>query len=518
MTAAARTPSAGPSAAAEASDAPSQPLPPSVKVSPSSPAPPPVPLDTPTVAASRPTDFDVTGDQATGPSLVTIKELATPSAKPTATTRVKETPATPQARSTELATVKVLTPLSAIAAPPVGVPAEPVVSVPAVKQPENPPSGHSDARREPPRSQDAQAKPSSPPSAIEEGATNARPTPALGLGGLTIRLDGPRTRVTDRPTATVSGRIVVGTAPRIVLQTNDRSYDVAADGRTFQAPVALRPGPNTVRVVASDADGHEAEDVVVIDYRPPPTSVAIVLTSPSDGHTLTADDLPIVVMEGQVDSPRVTRVRLVANDRRVTVPVIDGRFRHVIPVLEPQVRLRAEANEDLPGNPTSATVTVRGPGAPTAGVLVMNWSAGQASVRPEVIATFRARSDRTDVAEQPVRVEGMASQPEGPKDVFLLRKMQAGVYTFVLRYAAASGASATPLLYLGQAGAPSTHPLTPLTLTGDGRSVLTKVLRPHGVVWDQDDWFTGKSESSDTITKFRLPEGISWTERKTLGR
>jgi len=223
-------------------------------------------------------------------------------------------------------------------------------------------------------------------------------------------------------------------------------------------------------------------------------------------------------MEGEVGDPGLKRVRLVANDRRVTVPVVDRRFRHVIPVLEQQVRLRAEAVDDLPGNPASATVTVRGPGAPTAGVFIMNWGTPATPVRSDVVAMFRARADRADATEQPVTVESVASQPGGPKDVYLLRRMLPGVYTFILRYGGAAGVSATPLLYLGRSGAPTTHPLAPLALAGDGRTVLAKVLLPHGVLWDQDDWFSGKSESSDTVTKFRLPEGVTWTERKVSTR
>jgi hypothetical protein len=33
------------------------------------------------------------------------------------------------------------------------------------------------------------------------------------------------------------------------------------------------------------------------------------------------------------------------------------------------------------------------------------------------------------------------------------------------------------------------------------------------VMWEQDDWFAGRSEASDTITKFR-DDGTSWIERR----
>ena len=46
------------------------------------------------------------------------------------------------------------------------------------------------------------------------------------------------------------------------------------------------------------------------------------------------------------------------------------------------------------------------------------------------------------------------------------------------------------------------------------RAIVAKVLLPQGILWEQDDWFSGRSESAETVTKFRLPEGITWTERK----
>ena len=48
-----------------------------------------------------------------------------------------------------------------------------------------------------------------------------------------------------------------------------------------------------------------------------------------------------------------------------------------------------------------------------------------------------------------------------------------------------------------------------------GRTLeVLRWLLPQGILWEQEDWFTGRSESADTITKFRLPDGVTWTERK----
>jgi hypothetical protein len=37
---------------------------------------------------------------------------------------------------------------------------------------------------------------------------------------------------------------------------------------------------------------------------------------------------------------------------------------------------------------------------------------------------------------------------------------------------------------------------------------------PFGALWDEDDWFTGQSQSAEAVTKFRFPDGVSWMERK----
>jgi hypothetical protein len=67
---------------------------------------------------------------------------------------------------------------------------------------------------------------------------------------------------------------------------------------------------------------------------------------------------------------------------------------------------------------------------------------------------------------------------------------------------------------LPDAGGLVTRRLAPVKLGAYGRAVIARVLFPEGILWEQDDWFTGQSQSTETITKFKLPEGVTWTERK----
>jgi len=71
-----------------------------------------------------------------------------------------------------------------------------------------------------------------------------------------------------------------------------------------------------------------------------------------------------------------------------------------------------------------------------------------------------------------------------------------------------------PTLYIPAAGTVIRRELEPISLSGAGRRAIARVLLPHGVFWDQDEWFSGRSDSVDTEMKFRFPEGISWVERK----
>jgi len=75
-------------------------------------------------------------------------------------------------------------------------------------------------------------------------------------------------------------------------------------------------------------------------------------------------------------------------------------------------------------------------------------------------------------------------------------------------------AEVQPTLYVAERDGLAARTVRPIRLDGAGKAVLTRVLLPQGVLWEQDGWFSGSSESVDTVTKFRFPEGINWVERK----
>jgi len=338
----------------------------------------------------------------------------------------------------------------------------------------------------------------------------------LGLGSVRVKLDGPKERVTDRPRETISGKLSGGPADQVVLYVNGIPMAVSATERTFEVSVSLKPGSNNLRVVATGPAGPETEDGITVDYVTPATSTGIVLVTPSDGLTLGAEDPPIVIVEGQVADPSIGSGWVVVNDRRVPVSIRDGRFRHILVVSEPLLRLWVETapNGGTPQRSQAVTVHRAGASAPT-GILVVQWPSGLQGSDVEVSATWRAQADRIDAPAQTVMLPAFTKPFDGmPTEVFYLRGLKPGVYTLAVRSrGAASSGDVLSTFYLPDRTGFTARPLVPARLNG-GRTVLAKVLLPYGVLWSQDDWFSGLSESVDTVTKFRVPEGISWVERK----
>jgi hypothetical protein len=220
------------------------------------------------------------------------------------------------------------------------------------------------------------------------------------------------------------------------------------------------------------------------------------------------------MVRGEVRNSAASTVWIVANDRRVQVPVTGGSFQYVLPVLEPTVRLRAETADE---SGRSATVAVHAaPGLPSLGLWLTDWPRDTAGP-PQVTVTWRPTPDRLDGAVQRLPVRALtADAGEAAPDVFYIRNARPGVYAFVLTYRAGTTPSVRPVVYVAGSGEPRPGPS--ITLDGSGRAIVSRVLFPQGIIWDQDDWFTGRSASGDTVTKFRFPDGVTWIERVGDGR
>jgi len=195
--------------------------------------------------------------------------------------------------------------------------------------------------------------------------------------------------------------------------------------------------------------------------------------------------------------------------------VRDGRFRHVVPVLGPLLRLWAETRPSDAAARRSDTVIVRAPDLGPTGLLLLDWAGGASSARVQVNATWRSTPGRLDGPTAPVslRVIPGVSGSAAPEALYL-RNVKPGVYTFTVRLVPPTSMTRVqPTIYFSGNGAVGQRALEAVPVDGKARVVLARILLPQGILWDDDGW-TGRSESVDTITKFRLPDGITWVERK----
>src|SRR5262249_10471334 len=161
----------------------------------------------------------------------------------------------------------------------------------------------------------------------------------------------------------------------------------------------------------------------------------------------------------------------------------------------------------------SEPVTVSAPRRGQFGLLMLDWVNGAPSVPVEVRATRRDAPGNVEGIAAPVSLRTVARSGGAPEGVYI-KNLKPGVYTFTMRAAeAVSTTRVRPTVYFSSNGRMSERILNGVEVDGKRGVVVARILLPQGILWDDEGW-TGKSESADTITKFRFPEGITWIERK----
>ena len=191
----------------------------------------------------------------------------------------------------------------------------------------------------------------------------------------------------------------------------------------------------------------------------------------------------------------------------------DRKFNYPLVVIDPTTKISAEVLSPS-GRRSEAIVVHAAPNAPTTGVILLDWGEVKPGGGIDMTAMWRARSDRLDGQPMKLFVKSAPLPEDIPVSAFYLRNMQSGVYTFILGYRGLGGGTPfIPRFFLTSPGIPTARDLKPVKLAGTGKAATVRFLLPHAVLWEQDEWFTGRSEASDTITKFR-DDGTTWIERK----
>jgi len=240
------------------------------------------------------------------------------------------------------------------------------------------------------------------------------------------------------------------------------------------------------------------------------------LIGPRDGLTLGEDDPPIVIVEGYVEEAEDATVWLVANGYRALVRVREGRFRHAMPVLERTTRLWIEATAAVgepPRKSSEITVVNTAPGPVSVLAIESPLKSGE---QLQVTASWRPVADRLDGVVHGILLRRFDAGPDVETSTFFyMRHSRPGVFRLVVRGRGdAPISTVSTRLYHLLNGHFSVRDVRSVPIGVGSSGIAARMLFPFGVEWDQRDWFSGLAEGSETITKFRFPDGVGWTERR----
>jgi hypothetical protein len=95
----------------------------------------------------------------------------------------------------------------------------------------------------------------------------------------------------------------------------------------------------------------------------------------------------------------------------------------------------------------------------------------------------------------------------------VLELTEEGIYYLVVRPSGGNSVNAGFVLRIHEKGTGAkTVNLGRRTISD--RSIIARVLMPEGILWDDDKYFSGDMEDSESITKFNNDTGLIWKEYK----
>jgi len=123
-------------------------------------------------------------------------------------------------------------------------------------------------------------------------------------------------------------------------------------------------------------------------------------------------------------------------------------------------------------------------------------------------ASKKGKTDKTGVEEEKVP-EGK----EAAERVFYVIKAEAGVYTLIVKNAGGKEYEGRFLIKLYEGKTQEVKKEYPLKLAG-GEAIRFRFVIPQAVFWEDEGYFSGTIEDSDSMTKYNYDTGIVWREEK----
>jgi len=142
--------------------------------------------------------------------------------------------------------------------------------------------------------------------------------------------------------------------------------------------------------------------------------------------------------------------------------------------------------------------------------------AGDSGVRLTVTFTPYPKASRNKVlsrgeARRAQRIQPLIGTTRQETREAVIQTAQEGIYVFSIESEKGEPAKATFTLKIFEAG-PREKVARLGTRTVTGKSTLTKIIMPEGILWEDDAAFTGSLEDADSTTKFNSKLGLYWKE------
>ncbi len=333
-------------------------------------------------------------------------------------------------------------------------------------------------------------------------------TIGIPVGRPVVKITAPSRKKVGSKVQGISGTAQGNGVLRVILSINGDNTTIPVQNGRFLWDSVLREGKTTILATVWDMEGYSATDSITVEVLSPKNSFELSIDEPAGGEV----ESPVAMVRGRVEDATVDTVRLIVNGEFIETPVEDGYFEKTVFLKERENTLEAEAINPagLAARSGVLKVEVKNPMIPD---ILFHLLCDDHDMESHPKVTLRERSQLDDEkgAVSDVDAVEMMSANEGYwEKVFAVEEARDGAYT--LKVSGGRGTDCKLVVTLNSSKR-KVRVFEKRLLEGEEWAV-GRFLFPEGVFWDEDEWFSGRIEDKDSITKYRSPEGITWKELK----
>lgn len=321
-----------------------------------------------------------------------------------------------------------------------------------------------------------------------------------------VKITAPaKKRLSDR-VQSIGGRVEGNGIIRVILSVNNDVTTIPVKDNHFQWDGVLKEGKNIISADVWDMDGYSATDRVTVEVLPVKNGFELSIDEPA-GDGL---ESPVTTVNGRVGDRTVDTVRLILNGEFVEAAAEEGRFEKTVLLKERDNILEAEAVNSVGLSARSIPVKFTVKSLITSDIQIeLLWNDMDVELTPAIVKKERAQIENDKAVWREIGVTELMSAAEGYRDKILAAgEVDAGAYELGI-----SGGKGTECTLIVTINSSKRRVFEKMLLEGEVW-IAGRFLMPEGVFWDEDEWFSGKIEGKDFMTKYKSPEGVTWKERK----